>query len=191
MTNTNAQHLNYSPQIPKLRPEDLRNQSMLDRLTDHLNNLILIPGEGIEISRQGSAGTVLTARQSGSSGAPSSDYAGQFAVVIKAGTTNTVTIGAGRIVAGAAVSSIAATDHTPSGAAGTYYLYSESYFTTSWVHGYASSTTYPTQAVKTVSAVNYPCSRKLIAELAWNGSAVTAAPKQQQFGEIHIAGRWV
>jgi hypothetical protein len=68
MTNTNAQHLNYSPQIPRLRPEDLRNQSMLDRLTDHLNSLILIPGEGIEISRQGSAGTVLTARQAGSSG---------------------------------------------------------------------------------------------------------------------------
>jgi hypothetical protein len=117
-------------------------------------------------------------------------YTGQFAVVLKAGTTNTVTVGAGRIVAGTTVSTVAATDNTPSGAAGTYYLYSESYFTTSWVHGYASSTTYPTQAVKTVSSVDYPCFRKLIAELTWSGTAVTAI-MQQQYGEIHIAGRSV
>jgi hypothetical protein len=122
---------------------------------------------------------------------PNRKYNGQFAVTLKDGTTDTVTVGAGRIIAGTIVAPISATDHTPSGGTGTYYLYSESYYTTSWVHGYASSTTYPTQAVKTVSSVDYPCFRKLIAELEWNGSAVTAHPKQQQYGEIHITGRWV
>jgi hypothetical protein len=128
---------------------------------------------------------------SGPATLPNRKYNGQFAVVFKDGTTDTVTIGAGAIVAGTTVSSIGNTDHVPSGAAGTYYLYSESYYTTAWVNGYASSTTYPTQGTKTVSAVAYPCFRKLIAELTWDGTSVTGIPKQHQYGEIHITGRSV
>ena len=123
--------------------------------------------------------------------AASKGYADQFAVALKAGSTTIVTVAAGRVIEGGNVSSVAATDVTPSGD-GTHYLYAEIYYTTSWQIGYVSSTTYPTQAVKTVTGTDYPCLRVLIADLVVASSALSSASiKQQHFGEIHVAGRWV
>jgi hypothetical protein len=51
----------YSAQIPRLKPGDMTNQSVLDRLTAHLNSLQLQAGNGIHIRRQGSAGSVIEA----------------------------------------------------------------------------------------------------------------------------------
>jgi len=118
-------------------------------------------------------------------------YAGQFAVALKAGSTTIVTVAAGRVIEGGNVSSVAAAEVTPSGD-GTHYLYAEIYYTTSWQIGYVSSTTYPTQAVKNVDGTDYPCLRVLIAELVVTVSAISSASiKQQHFGEIHVAGRWI
>jgi len=58
----------YSPQIARLTPQELNNQSTLDRLTDHLNSLVLIQGDGIEISRQGSMGTLISSSYEPSDG---------------------------------------------------------------------------------------------------------------------------
>ena len=116
-------------------------------------------------------------------------YAGQFAVSMKAGTTDTVVSLAGRVIWGATTSQYTI-EHTPSGDEGTKYLYLEIYYTTSLQIGVASSATYPNQAVKNVDGTDYPCLRVLIANLFWSGTAVTAIV-QQQFGEIHVAGRWV
>ena len=55
------QHLGFAPQIPTLTPAEMRNQSTLDRLTTFLRSLVLIPGEGINVRRDGSSGTVVEA----------------------------------------------------------------------------------------------------------------------------------
>ena len=57
--NDNMQHLGFAPQIPTLTPAEIRNQSTLDRLTAFLRSLVLIPGEGINVRRDGSSGTVV------------------------------------------------------------------------------------------------------------------------------------
>ena len=116
-------------------------------------------------------------------------YAGQFAVSMKAGTTDTVVSLTGHVIWGATTTQYTI-DHTPSGAAGTRYLYLEIYYTTSLQIGVASSATFPNQEVKNVDGTNYPCLRVLIATLTWSGTAVTAIV-QQQYGSIHCAGRWV
>jgi hypothetical protein len=59
MINSGNQHLGFSPQIPTLTPAEMRNQSTLDRLTTFLRSLVLIPGQGINVRRDGSAGTVV------------------------------------------------------------------------------------------------------------------------------------
>ena len=59
MMNDNMQHLGFAPQIPTLTPAEMRNQSTLDRLTAFLRSLVLIPGEGINVRRDGSSGTVV------------------------------------------------------------------------------------------------------------------------------------
>jgi hypothetical protein len=61
MINSGNQHLGFSPQIPTLTPAEMRNQSTLDRLTTFLRSLVLIPGQGINVRRDGSAGTVVEA----------------------------------------------------------------------------------------------------------------------------------
>ena len=61
MMNDNMQHLGFAPQIPTLTPAEMRNQSTLDRLTAFLRSLVLIPGEGINVRRDGSSGTVVEA----------------------------------------------------------------------------------------------------------------------------------
>lgn len=91
----------YSAQIPKLRPGDLNNQSVLDRLTDHLNSLQLQAGKGISIRRQGSVGTVVEATappvSAGGGGGESAAYSGMFAVTVDP-ATRLATIAAGTLV---------------------------------------------------------------------------------------------
>ena len=116
-------------------------------------------------------------------------YAGQFAVSMKTGTTDTVAGLVGYVIFGG-YSEQYTIEHTPSGAAGTRYLYLEIYFTTSVQIGVASSATFPNQEVKNVDGTDYPCLRVLIATLTWSGTAVTSII-QQQYGSIHCAGRWV
>jgi len=121
--------------------------------------------------------------------AASKGYAGQFAVAMKAGTTDTVVSLAGHVIWGATTNQYTI-EHTPSGDEGTKYLYLEIYYTTSLQIGVASSATFPNQEVKNVDGTDYPCLRVLIATLTWSGTAVTAIV-QQQYGSIHCAGRWV
>jgi hypothetical protein len=57
----NANRLSYSPQIPRLTPAAMKDQAVLDRITDHLRSLTLIAGNGIELSRQATSGTRIDA----------------------------------------------------------------------------------------------------------------------------------
>jgi hypothetical protein len=89
----------YSAQIPRLRPGDMTNQSVLDRLTSHLNSLQLQAGNGINIRRQGSAGAVIEATAKSAAGgaaAGGASYEGFFTVTITGDYT--VNVSAGRII---------------------------------------------------------------------------------------------
>jgi hypothetical protein len=76
----------------------MTNQSVLDRLTSHLNSLQLQAGKGINIRRQGSAGAVIeaTGKPASAGGAGGSEYSGYFAVTITG--AQSVSVAAGRII---------------------------------------------------------------------------------------------
>lgn len=114
----------------------------------------------------------------------------QFYATLKSATTDTVAINAGRLIRGTTVTSIGAAEVaiSPSGTA-TYYVYLESYYYGGAAQGYASSTTYPTQAVKTISTFDLPCERILIATVTVVDGAITTV-KPEQIGEIHSTRLW-
>lgn len=89
----------YSNQIPNLTPENIKDPSVLKRLTAHLRSLNLISGDGISISRNGTCGTVIssTKKPSPSSSPSDSAYTGMFAVTVDP-TTRLATIAAGTLV---------------------------------------------------------------------------------------------
>jgi hypothetical protein len=171
----------YSPQIPELTPASMKDQSTLRRLTDYLRGLVLVSPDGsVSISRQASVGTSLTVNAEGGAGggaAGGSTYAGLFACTKKNDTQ--VTIAAGKYIKGTTTVSVALSDITIS-ATGTVYVYIN---ITAAGNSYSSNTSYPAQATDTL--------RVLIATLTVAVGPVIGAIQQQQFGEIHVAGRIV
>lgn len=120
-------------------------------------------------------------------------YTGPFAVSRKNSTT--VTVGAGRVIAGTAQNAKNATDVVIAGltANPTRYVYVEIYYTTSWQIGFVESNSYPDQSDKSVSGTDYPCLRIELAEVTINTSdeVITGRIRQKWWGNIHVAGRLV
>jgi len=137
--------IDYDPQIPELTPTSLKNQGVLQRITDHLRSLTLYGGEGVRLDRQGYGTRISVEPTAGGGGGGGETYGGFF--IVSAGTAeDTVDISAGKVINGTTTTSVAAEEAVAT--IGSLYIFLEVWYTSSWQTMYGAEATYPTQEKK-------------------------------------------
>jgi len=164
--------IDYDPQIPELTPTTLKNQGVLQRITDHLRSLTLYGGEGVRLDRQG-YGTYISVEPvaGGGGGGEAAAYSGLWAITDKG--DNKLDIAAGWVINGTASTGVGAEEDF--NVSTNTFLYLEISYGGSYTIEYESGTSYPDQDKK---SGNY-CIRYLIAQ------KVDDVWQQRRTEEIH------
>jgi len=163
--------IDYDPQIPELTPTSLKNQGVLQRITDHLRSLTLYGGEGVRLDRQGYGTRISVEPVAGGGGGGATAYSGLWAITDKG--DNKLDIAAGWVVNGTASGAVSA--EVDFAVSTNDFLYLEISYSSSYTIEYAAGATHPDQEKK---SGNY-CIRYLIAQ------KVDDVWQQRRTEEIH------
>jgi len=146
----------------------------LNHMVDLINRDIKGDSRTVRVQELGNTITVSAIRQPGGGGGGGGAQSTPFFWAATAhATAGTVAIAAGRMINGTAAAEVNATTHAVGTANGVYYLYIQIWYNAAWKSSFASSTTYPTQAVINDGGTDYPCYRRLIAKVTIAANVVS------------------